>query len=113
MVDPAKELIDDIETISSEELAGLMDKLVEEQLLEGRDNSDLMALSLDANALYPSLDIEKTSRIVAKRVVNSGLKFEVVNCTWTAKYVALNLNKTEIIRRGLYKIIQRKSATGG
>ena len=62
-------MTDELETSSSEELAGIMDNLVEEQIMENRDNSDLMVLSLDANALYSSVDIENTSRIVAKRVV--------------------------------------------
>ena len=72
-----------------------------------------MVLSLDANALYPSLDVQKTSRIVARRVVESNLKFNDVNYTWAAKYIALNLSRTEIIKRVLYRIILRKKATGG
>ena len=55
-----------------------------------------MVLSLDANALYPSPNIEKTSRIVAKKVVFSNIKIDEVDYTWASKYVVLNLDRSEI-----------------
>ena len=81
--------------------------------MEQRDNTDLMVLSLDANALYPSLDIDRTSRIVAKRVVNSEIRFDEVNYKWAATYVALNMERLEVTRRGLHRVVPRKRATGG
>ena len=55
-----------------------------------------MVLSLDANALYPSPNIEKTSRIVAKKVVFSNIQIDEVDYTWASKYVVLNLDRSEI-----------------
>ena len=44
IIDPVNEITDEMETISSKELTGLMDILVEKQIIEERDNSDLTLL---------------------------------------------------------------------
>ena len=63
--------------------------------------------------MYPSLDIEETSKICAKMVTESGLRFQGVDWTWACKYLALNFNQKEISKRNLLGIIPVKKAKQG
>ena len=47
--------------------------------------------SEDVEALYPSLDIEKSARICAERVSRSEVEFVGIEYDWAVKYIAMNL----------------------
>ena len=77
------------EVLSCEDLLAQVDALVDRLEREKKDTSRLFIGSLDAKALYPSLDINRSSKIVADRMLNSDLKIDGVNWTLAAKYIAL------------------------
>ena len=52
--------------------------------------------SEDAEALYPSLDIEQSARICAERVSRSKVEFMGIDYDWAVKYIAMNLTKDEV-----------------
>jgi len=52
--------------------------------------------SEDAEALYPSLDIEQSARICAERVSRSKVEFMGIDYDWAVKYIAMNLTKEEV-----------------
>ena len=69
---------------------------------------NVMVSSLDAVALYPSLEIGKCSKIVADRVDKSGVKIEGVSYKWAAKYLALVLSDEEIRVAKLGEVVPKK-----
>ena len=77
ILDPAANCITNSEVISTEECANKVDQF-NRKLAIGQVStySGLVVGSLDATALYPSLDILKCAKLAAKRVVESKLKFE-------------------------------------
>ena len=77
------------ESIGTEDMLHEVDKLVEYLRREEIDASELMVLSLDAEALYPSLDVEDVARACAKQVVQSSLEIEGVNWNRGGKVVFL------------------------
>ena len=54
------------------------DKIMEDHLEE----DELFIGSLDAEALYPSLEIDKCSKICAEMVASSGVRIEGLNYKW-------------------------------
>ena len=77
------------------------------------DASELMVLSLDAEALYPSLDVEDVAKACAKQVVSSSLEIEGVNWMWAATYVALAFEEDQTVREGLHGIMPRRKSRQG
>ena len=108
IVDSENELGDKHELLSCEELCGRIDYLNREQMEKGLDMNEVMISSLDAVALYPSLDINKSSEIVSERILRGEVKFEGVNYKWAAKYLALVMSRVDIVRAGLGAVIPVK-----
>ena len=110
---PYNEISDNCEVISSEEMCGFLDMLVVDARNRNTDTEDWMVLSLDAVGLFPALDIQKCSELVAKRVANSNLNFEGVCYKWAAKYVALGMSENEVVRKELHDVIPRRRSKHG
>ena len=55
-------------------------------------------MHIDAEALYPSLDIAKASRLIGELIRESGLSFDNIDWTWAARYVALAMNEDDVVR---------------
>ena len=93
------------EAISTEDLLADIDKVSPQHVDKNLQQDDIFAGSLDVKALYPSLDIEQTSKICGDRVKTSPLVFEGVNLKWALKYVALGLKDGEREQRHLEHLI--------
>ena len=111
IVDSANDARNTRELVSCEELCGLIDDLNEDFKARSQDMNEVMISSLDAKALYPSLNIRKSAKIVAERVTESGVKIEGVNYKWVGKYLALTMSRNEVVNTGLSRVVPKK--TGG
>ena len=66
-----------------------------------RENVDLekpsgqVIISLDAIALYPSLEAEETSNVCAEMIVNSGMWVEMIDWEEVGLYVSLTGGEEE------------------
>ena len=100
-----------MEVISTKETANKLDnfnKLLKENKVE--TYRGLVVGSLDASALYPSLDINKCCKIAAQRVIESGVEFEAFDVEWGSVYVALNMTQEDVYREKLSMIVPKPSA---
>ena len=72
------------EVISTEDLLSEIDRLNENWKAQGRviGQDEIFVGSLDAAALYPSLDVAKCSRMCAERIMETQLEFEGVDYEW-------------------------------
>ena len=113
IIDPFNELTDEYEVISSEEMCGFMDILVEDARKEGKETRNWVILSLDAVGLYPALNIKQCSKVVAERVASSDMKIEGIDFKWAATYVALAMDENDVTRKGLHDIIPRRRSRCG
>ena len=60
---------------------------------------------MDVSALYPSLDQEKSVRIVREEFEASGLEVEGVNQKHVALYLAVTVDRDELTREGLTHLV--------
>ena len=101
------------EAISTEDLLNSVDRLCE-KLSEREETSEGIFLgSLDAKALYPSINTKHAAGLVANHVMETGLAFDGVDMRWATTYVALNMTQAEINRKGLQDVIPTKRARTG
>ena len=68
---------------------------------EGYVDEDCVIGSLDVDALYPSLDIDRCARVVAGKLFDSDFKFEKLNWREIALYLRFHLSDEEIRKEGL------------
>ena len=84
-------------------------KEVNEQEIEG----DICVGSLDVKALYPSLDIDFTSEVVAQEFYESTYEVEGVNAEELGLYLSLVMSEEEQVAKGIQRYCyQRKTKTG-
>ena len=114
ILDAAAEASDSSEeAISTEDLLSMVDKVSSKILGLGLEEDKIFVGSLDAVSLYPSLVIDKVSRMCGERVRESGMKFENIDITWACKYVALAMDENEVVRRNMQDVIPRRKAKQG
>ena len=95
------------EGISTEELLAKIDE-VNSKIDSGDinvDEGEMFVGSLDAEALYPSLDTKICSKQCGTLVANSEIEFKGVDWEWATLYVACNIDRNEIIREGLGEVV--------
>ena len=78
------------EAISTEEMLSNIDDLTKKLEVTPEPEHGMFVGSLDAVALYPSIEVRDASQLVAKRVAESKLIFDGVNWRRATTYVALN-----------------------
>ena len=93
ILDAASDALETVEVTSTEDLLGKLEEVNEILKTKKTPEEGYFVGSLDAKALYPSLDIRKCSRIAAERVIQSGVEIQGVNWEWATVYVALNMPK--------------------
>ena len=86
------------EVISSEELLSFLGDVIEEIEEKGTPEEGLCVGSLDAEALYPSLDIEIGAELCKEKIIQSEMEFEGVDMRWATVYCALNMTQAQINR---------------
>ena len=74
---------------------------------EGRQvtEDNITVMSLDAEALYPSLDVKQCSKLCGELIENSELLVRGVDYKWASLYVALNMTQIEVNREGLQGLV--------
>ena len=82
------------ECISTEEMLHHMEVAAEE--IAALTGVKITVASEDAEALYPSLDIEQSAKICAERVSRSEVDFMGIDYDWAVRYIAMNLTKEEV-----------------
>ena len=96
------------ESISTEDVLSIVDKVALQILNQNLNQEDLFVGSLDAEALYPSLNIDKTAKLIGELIGEAGLKWEGVDFRWASIYVAMEMDEYEVIRRNLQHLIPRR-----
>ena len=66
---------------------------------------DVTVCSLDAEALYPSLDAIECSKLCGKLVEEGNLDIVGVDYVWAGLYIALNCTQGEVYTSGLDSIV--------
>ena len=95
------------EVISTEEMLAKIDK-INHELRDSEIKVNLkktLVASLDAEALYPSLDVEKCSKMCADYVIQSGLKIEGFDDTWASIYLTLTHEQSKINKLKLNDVV--------
>ena len=64
--------------------------------------------SMDVEALYPSIQINRSAKLVGEIVRESGVKIENVDYQTAATYIASNSSRTDISKWGMEKIIPKR-----
>ena len=113
ILDSVNSALPSCEVISSEELLGYIDELVNDIDAEGLPEEEVCIDSLDVEALYPILEVETCARICKERVERSKIKFEGIGSTWAGVYIALNCSRAEIVKDGLRELVPVRTAKGG
>jgi hypothetical protein len=74
---------------------------------------DLVVISQDVKALYPSLDWEDVIEIVGKLIEETDVKFENMDYRVLGKYLAIHLTPEEITKNNLKTVIPKRVKSGG
>ena len=69
-----------------------MDTVTLQILNQNLNQEDLFVGSLGAEALYPSLNIDKTAKLIWELIGEAGLKWEGVDFRWVSIYVAMEMD---------------------
>ena len=95
-----------MEDLSTEEVLAQLEEA--QTAIKDAGRVDTVAGSLDVRSLYPSLDIEGASEVVAQFVRDS--QTELVGIDWrhTQVYVASNLDVHELKREGVLDIVPKR-----
>ena len=83
-----------------------------EKTNENEDIVKMVVWSMDVIKLYPSLKAEEVSKLAAKAFMESSLELEV-DCTELALYLALTVERKELVRLGLGRVKHTRKATRG
>ena len=81
------------ESISTEDVLSIVDKVALQILDQNLNQEDLFVGSLGAEALYHSLNIDKTAKLIGELIEEAGLKWEGVDFRWTSIYVAMEMDE--------------------
>ena len=79
----------------------------------GKVSKNVIIGSLDVEALYPSLDIEKCSEVIRKRLEESELKFEGLKWKEIALYLKYHMTDEERTREGIDRYCPRRKTDRG
>ena len=80
------------EVISTEEMLAKIDPVNQNWQETGSvpNPEDVTVASLDAEALYPSLDVQQCSKLCGQLIRDSQMSISGVDYKWAGLYVALN-----------------------
>ena len=98
------------EAISTEDMLSRVDVLNEKWLSEGVsfEEGELFVGSLDATALYPSLDSLKVAKLCGRLATENRLAIENVDYVWAGAYIACNMHPEQVFREGLSDCVPRR-----
>merc|ERR1711954_234440 len=97
-----------VEVTSTEDFLSRIEDL-NQQIREGKVNGDqLMVGSLDVEALYPSIDVNRAAEIVKERVMESELRLEGIDWRWMLIYMTLTMTPHEKVDNRVQGILPRR-----
>ena len=85
----------DAECQSSEEMQRAVGDANEKTNNGGEDEDEVVLISQDVRALYPSLDIQDITEAVREAMMETKLTFDNVDMKTVGKYLAINMSKKE------------------
>ena len=88
-------------------------RLIEINELPERDREDLVVFSMDAKALFPSIQIERSSTAVAQLISESQLKLSNVNALELSRYLPYLLDQRQIENHGLKDLVMTRKTNLG
>ena len=96
------------ETNSTEDMIASIDMF-------NRENTDnnMLIISMDVKALYPSLDVKEVSKTVAEIYRESKFEIQGVDYEEACRYLALLLSPTEIDHLGLTQVVHQRKCKKG
>ena len=79
----------------------------------GRVKDHMIIGSLDVDALYPSLDVEKCSEVFRQKLFSSELRFEGMEWKDIALYLKYHMSEIDLRTEGVWKHCPRRRRKGG
>jgi hypothetical protein len=96
---------------STEEMIEAFEK-INKELEEVPQSRKFGIISMDVKALYPSMTIKRSKKIVKKMIIKSGIEYEQVDWKELSRYLAVFMTMEEILEDGLEKVIPKRKKTG-
>ena len=85
--------------------------------MDSVQTEEKVVIGADAEQLYPSLDAERSAKIVKEAAIKSKIKLEGINYNEAARYIVMNSSEAEIRTSGLRRVLPtrryRKGTTPG
>ena len=77
------------------------------------EREDVVLFSMDAKALYPSIQIERTGDAVYEVMCEADVKYRNINILELARYLAVILGQDDIVKYGLEDLVMRRHTNLG
>ena len=81
--------------------------------LDPDQRSNMVIFSMDAKALYPNLQIERTAEVAFELIETSEVQFKGLDVLELSRYLAVNLTQVEVEKFGLSEVIMKRRCRGG
>ena len=81
--------------------------------IEDSEQGKLIVGSMDVEALYPSIEVNRSARLVGEMVSESNIEIENVDYDTAVRFIASNSSQSDIVRWGMSEYVpRRKHKTG-
>ena len=91
----------------------LMARIQEVNNLSDLERKGICIFSMDAKALYPSLEIVRTSKVIGEIIRESTIELKNVDTTELARYLSYLLDERKIEQYGLDELVMRRRTNLG
>ena len=75
--------------------------------------SPMVLIGCDVDALYPSLEIESTARILREEIIKSTVQWDDIDYMEGARYIALNWDAEKCTRSSLRRVLPVRRYNNG
>ena len=91
----------------------LQAKIQEFNYLPASERQDIVVYSMDVKALYPSLDIRRTSEAVMALIEKSSVVFKEIDYTELSRFLAVSVDEKIVEDHGLQEVTMRRRYNKG
>ena len=77
------------------------------------ERNELIAFSMDAQALYPSIDVEISGEVIFELLVESEVVYENIDILELSRYVAAAVKEDVVLKHGLNDFVMRRKYKKG
>ena len=111
VIAPAKDQLSNPSLVESTE--DLQSRISMFNSLPPTEREDVVLFSMDATALFPSIEIERTADAVFEVMCEADIKYRNINVLELARYLAVVLKQEEITKYNLEDLVMRRRTNLG